>query len=188
MQAVFFEVQPHPGHMGHYFEHVDRLRPVLTQHDGMVWIDRFRPIGRDDALLSHQLWRDETAIAGWRLDPNHKVSQSAGRHRHFAQYRIRVAALVGHSEHGAPPQMETYADIATDNFLLVSHLNQAPASDGFESVNRTGAFLTMQDLVGADAARAALNAQRHAPCVVSCNLFHVHRYYGLHDRAQAPTP
>ena len=67
MQAVFFEVQPYPGHMGHYFEHVDRLRPVLTQHDGMVWIDRFRPIGRDDALLSHQLWRDETAMpaGGW---------------------------------------------------------------------------------------------------------------------------
>ena len=90
MHGLFFEMRPKPGHMAHYFAHVDRLKPVLARHHGMVFLDRYRPLDDAEALLSHQLWADEAAIAAWRADPTHRASQAAGRRVHFEDYRIRV--------------------------------------------------------------------------------------------------
>ena len=97
MHGLFFDVQPKPGHMPHYFDHVNRLKPILAAHAGLMFLDRYQP--RDDAgaLLSHQLWADEQAIAAWRAESTHRASQAAGRRIHFDGYRIRVAKtdLVG---------------------------------------------------------------------------------------------
>ena len=94
MHALFFDMQPKAGHMPHYFEHVDRLRPLLAAHEGLLYLERFRPLDRPDAILSHQHWAGEAAIRAWRCDGTHRASQAAGRSIHFEAYRIRVGPEV----------------------------------------------------------------------------------------------
>ena len=94
MHALFFEVRPLAGHLPHYFEHVARLKPVLARHTGLAFLDRYSSLADADLLLSHQLWNSEDDIVKWRNDPVHRTSQTAGRHVHFADYRIRVGERV----------------------------------------------------------------------------------------------
>ena len=94
MHALFFDMEPKAGHMPHYFEHVDRLRPLLAAHEGLLYLERFRPLDQPDAILSHQHWAGEEAIRAWRCDGTHRASQAAGRNVHFERYRIRVGPEV----------------------------------------------------------------------------------------------
>jgi hypothetical protein len=64
MLGLFFDVVPKPGHMVHYFEHVDRLKLVLASHEGLFYLERFRPLDAPDALLSHQHWRRRGGAGG----------------------------------------------------------------------------------------------------------------------------
>ena len=114
MHALFFEVRPKPGHLAHYFDHVARLRPVLEQHTGLKFLDRYSALSDSDLLLSHQLWESEDAIINWRKDATHRRSQSAGRQVHFADYRIRVGARVLHwtpAAQDAPTTTATACDV-----------------------------------------------------------------------------
>ncbi|MBQ1203165.1 MAG: antibiotic biosynthesis monooxygenase, partial [Loktanella sp.] len=101
MHALFFEMRPLPGHLDHYFAHATRLRPILAQHAGLHFLDRYLSLDEPDLLLSHQLWASEAAIIGWRKDNDHRLSQEAGRKVHFADYRIRVGARLQYWPTGA---------------------------------------------------------------------------------------
>ncbi|HSF65655.1 MAG TPA: antibiotic biosynthesis monooxygenase family protein [Paracoccaceae bacterium] len=173
MHALFFEMQPKPGHMPHYFEHVERLRPILAAHPGLIYLERFRPLDRPDAILSHQHWADEEAIRAWRCDGTHRASQSAGRRIHFDDYRIRVGPE-------APAQ-------GAGRFVVAAY-GAAPAGPGrvHESVTRPGRFLTLAEAGQGDAAQEVA-AMARAAGAEDVRIFAITRDYTMTDRAEAPT-
>ncbi len=181
MHCIFFDVLPKPGHIEHYFSHVERLKPHLARHRGLVYLERFRPLDDTDALMSHHLWEDEAAIAAWRGDAAHRASQSAGRRVHFQDYRIRVG----------PRELELPGDGAVpgaEGRFVVACYGDAPGSHGgrsYESVTRPGRFMTL-----ADASRAAdadaLARRAHADGAETVRVFRIERDYTMTDRAEAP--
>lgn len=91
MIAVIFEAFPREGRKEAYLEAAARLRPLLSQIDGFISIERFESLSQPGRILSLSLWRDETAIAQWRNFEAHRNVQSAGRAAILADYRLRVA-------------------------------------------------------------------------------------------------
>ncbi|TCO69742.1 antibiotic biosynthesis monooxygenase family protein [Rhodovulum euryhalinum] len=180
MHCLFFDVRPKPGHMVQYFAHVDRLKPVLARHRGLLYLERFRPLDAPDALLSHQLWQDEAAILAWRRDMTHRASQWAGRRIHFEAYRIRV----GPQELCLPGPGTLPAEPGR---WLIAAYGTAPSRIGraFESVTRPGRFVTLTEAGdGAEATeRAAAMAADGAETV---RVFRIARDYTMTDRAEAP--
>lgn len=189
MHAVFFEMRAHAGHMQHYFDHVARLRPVLARHAGLAFLDRYGALGDSGLLLSHQLWESEEAIAAWRRDATHRTSQAAGRHEHFADYRIRVGERVVHWRADAPDAAVGGAAGGGGPHVLALYGRKAvdaPGFAAFESVNHQGQFIALATADGFDAARAMLAEQIGAPGLDAAAAYSIHRDYGQFDRAQAP--
>ena len=190
MHALFFEMRPHPGHLDHYFDHVARLKPALARHDGLAFLDRYLSLGNAEVLLSHQLWESEAAIAAWRADPMHRRSQAAGRHVHFAAYRIRVAERVLRWQSGmAEPAPAAAAAAADGAHVLALYGAQAitgPGHSAFESMNHPGRFVTLAATDGHDRAAALLAGQIGSTGLEQAAVYAVRRDYGLNDRAQAP--
>jgi heme-degrading monooxygenase HmoA len=172
MHALFFDMQPKAGHMPHYFAHVDRLRPLLAAHPGLLYLERFRPLDQPDAILSHQHWEGEEAIRAWRCDGTHRDSQAAGRTIHFEQYRIRVGPEVQPEGAGR---------------FVVAAYGLAPAGPGrvHESVTRAGRFLTLADAVQGEAA-LEIAVRARADGAEDVRVFAVSRDYSMTDRAEAP--
>ena len=94
MMAVIFEVLPEPGRKDAYLAAAAALRPALEQVDGFISIERFESLSEPGKLLSLSFWRDEDAVARWRQVEAHRATQQAGRAGIFADYRLRVAAVV----------------------------------------------------------------------------------------------
>ena len=94
MIAVMFEVEPKPGQRDAYLAIAAELRPLLDQIDGFFSIERFESLSQPGKLLSLSFWRDETAVAAWRKLEAHRQAQSAGRETIFADYRLRIGAVV----------------------------------------------------------------------------------------------
>ena len=53
--GLFFEVTLHLGHSEHYFSYVEKLKPELAKHSGLVWLNRYRTLSEDCTLLSFKL-------------------------------------------------------------------------------------------------------------------------------------
>ena len=107
MFAVIFEVQPKPGRVEDYLEIAARLRPELEKIDGFVSVERFQSLTTEGKYLSLSIWRDEAAVRRWREHAAHHAAQAEGRGAIFADYRIRVAAVVrdyGMTERAEAPQ------------------------------------------------------------------------------------
>lgn len=94
MMAVIFEVTPTPGQRSAYLDAAAALKPLLAQIDGFVSIERFESLSAPGKLLSLSFWRDEEAVARWRQQEAHRSTQASGRDHVFADYRLRVAAVV----------------------------------------------------------------------------------------------
>jgi heme-degrading monooxygenase HmoA len=94
MIAVIFEAQPHPGRRDAYLDAAARLRPLLEKIDGFVSIERFESLTTPGKILSLSVWRDEEAVRAWRNVEEHRRIQAAGRQSIFADYRLRVAAVI----------------------------------------------------------------------------------------------
>lgn len=94
MIAVLFEVELLPGGEAGYLAAAEQLRPLLAEVDGFLGIERFASLSTPGKLLSLSFWRDETAVAQWRRLEAHRDVQQAGRQQLFADYRIRVAAVL----------------------------------------------------------------------------------------------
>lgn len=172
MLGLFFDVRPKPGHMVHYFEHVDRLKPILAGHTGLLYLERFRPLDDPDALLSHQHWADEAALLGWRRDATHRASQSAGRKVHFEDYRIRVGGAVTRPE-------------GEGRYVLTFAGTEPLEGRAYESVTRPGRFLTVAEAATGAAAQALAEAAREAGAE-EIDVFAISRDYTLTDRVEAP--
>lgn len=108
MMAVIFEVTPAPGQRGAYLDAAAALKPLLAQIDGFVSIERFESLSEHGKLLSLSFWRDEEAMARWRQQEAHRSTQAAGRGHVFADYRLRVAAVV--RDYGMTDRAQAPAD------------------------------------------------------------------------------
>jgi len=195
MQALLFEMTPRDGHEGHYFRHAATLRPIVMQHEGLVYIERFKSLSRPRVILSHSLWRDEASIARWRTDREHHKSQVAGRYQHFEDYRIRISHVFSYAEPDMP-QKEWSRDGAynvsagtADRFVTVIRSRERPsdkAGEVFESVTEPGSYLSIGDGVSEGEARAIIDGAKSDAGVLSALLGRVTRDYGMYDRAEAP--
>ncbi|MCC5978750.1 MAG: antibiotic biosynthesis monooxygenase [Salinarimonas sp.] len=189
MHALFFEVRPLPGHLKHYFDHVDRLRPALARQEGLAFLERYAARGDEDLLLSHQLWESEAAIVAWRSDAGHRYSQSAGRQKHFADYRIRVGARVLHW-HAGEPDKRSRVDASGDLPRVVALYGgpeiAVPEFTAFESVNQSGRFVALADTGDPAAAEALFDAHAGLSGLEAAAIYAIRRDYGQFDRAQAP--
>ena len=94
MIAVIFEVEPRPGCREAYLDAAARLKPLLAQIDGFISVERFESLTQPGKILSLSLWRDEDAVRRWRELEAHRRTQAAGRGALFADYRLRVAAVL----------------------------------------------------------------------------------------------
>lgn len=108
MIAVIFEVWPAEGRREDYLEIAAELRPLLDQIDGFISIERFESLSQSGKVLSLSFWRDEEAVAQWRQLDDHRRAQIAGRAGVFADYHLRIAAVV--RDYGLTERTEAPAD------------------------------------------------------------------------------
>lgn len=94
MIAVIFEVLPHADRKQDYLDTASALRPHLETMDGFLSIERFQSLTEPEKILSLSFWRDEEAVKQWRTFEHHRVAQTEGRQRIFADYRLRVATVI----------------------------------------------------------------------------------------------
>lgn len=94
MIAVIFEVRPAEGRTGEYLDLAAALRPELEGLDGFISVERFQSLADPGKLLSLSFWRDEEAVQAWRNTAAHRATQAKGRGGVFADYRLRVAAVI----------------------------------------------------------------------------------------------
>jgi heme-degrading monooxygenase HmoA len=94
MIAVIFEVWPAAGRKNDYLALAASLRRDLDGIDGFISVERFQSLTDPDKLLSLSFWRDEAAVRAWRTHQAHRAGQQAGRAGIFADYRLRIAAVV----------------------------------------------------------------------------------------------
>jgi heme-degrading monooxygenase HmoA len=94
MIAVIFEVWPHDEGRQEYLDIAANLRPLLDGIDGFLSIERFESLTQPGKILSLSFWRDEEAVAAWRRVEAHRMAQSRGRGELFADYRLRIAAVI----------------------------------------------------------------------------------------------
>lgn len=92
--AVIFEVRPAEGHRDAYLALAAKLREDLAAMDGFISVERFQSLTDPGKMLSLSFWRDEAAVAAWRNHERHRATQAAGRGGVFAEYRLRVAAVL----------------------------------------------------------------------------------------------
>ena len=108
MIAVIFEVWPASGRKEDYLAIAASLRVELEAIDGFISVERFQSLTDPGKLLSLSFWRDEAAVKAWRNQPHHRESQAAGRAGVFADYRLRIAAVV--RDYGINDRAEAPAD------------------------------------------------------------------------------
>lgn len=92
MIAVIFEVEP--ADAGAYLGIATGLRPLLDGIDGFISIERFQSMSDPEKILSLSFWRDEEAVARWRVLEAHRAAQEKGRADLLRNYRLRVASVV----------------------------------------------------------------------------------------------
>jgi heme-degrading monooxygenase HmoA len=108
MHAVIFEVWPKEEGRREYLDIAAALRPRLEQMDGFISIERFQSLTDPGKILSLSFWRDDAAIAAWRRVEAHRMAQAKGRGELFADYRLRIAAVV--RDYGMGERAEAPAD------------------------------------------------------------------------------
>jgi heme-degrading monooxygenase HmoA len=94
MIAVIFEVWPQDGHRNEYLDIAAALRPMLTEIDGFISIERFESLSEPGKILFLSFWRDDKAIEAWRDFELHRSAQAKGRAYVFQDYRLRVAMII----------------------------------------------------------------------------------------------
>ena len=188
--GLFFEIQPRPGQRQVYFDHVDKLKPVLSEHDGLLWIQRYQSIEVPELIFSHQYWSSEAALVTWRRNQHHRYSQIQGMKRIFADYRIRVGPRIWSSNSGG--QLRELPSNQNSDQKCILTLQKSDGND--VELNDANVTLTSR--------YASLTSEDQGQIIFSCNgftegllpkilqsgvrradLFLPNRDYGMYDRS-----
>ena len=108
MIAVIFEVWPAQGRKDDYLRLAGELRGELEKVDGFISVERFQSLTDPGKLLSLSVWRDDEAVKAWRNKAQHRSAQAAGRGGIFADYRLRIAAVI--RDYGMTDRAQAPAD------------------------------------------------------------------------------
>ncbi|MGV2989830.1 antibiotic biosynthesis monooxygenase family protein [Vibrio sp. E150_011] len=108
MIAVIFEVQVAEGKTKEYLDIANEIKPLLTEIDGFISVERFQSLTNDGKVLSLSFWRDEKAIQQWRQLEAHRLAQRQGRGGVFQDYKLRVAGVI--RDYGMDRRDETPKD------------------------------------------------------------------------------
>ena len=108
MIAVIFEAEPAEGESDAYLELGAAMSRALGGIDGFLSVERFQSLTTPGKLLSLSFFRDEAAVERWRTMAAHRAAQERGRGRIFADYRLRVAAVL--RDYGKYDRREAPAD------------------------------------------------------------------------------
>ena len=194
--GLFFEVTPKPGHSGHYFSFVEKLKPELANYEGLLSLSRYRALFDGFSLLSHQLWDSEQSIENWRKDKAHRLAQSAGIKIHFKDYRIRIGKRLEGWLVNDKPELESCSSGGSSS-LLLSVQSKAPILDSFPEEYGSSKityvdlvaqkqFITLlkpDDLLHAKAFGSGINPD----IIDKIELFLIGRNYSMTERDQAPS-
>ena len=93
MIAVLFEAQAVAEKQARYLELAAQLKPLLSDIDGFIEIERFQSLTSPGKILSLSWWRDEASVEAWKKNHFHRAAQAEGREDIFSYYRIRIARL-----------------------------------------------------------------------------------------------
>jgi len=105
--AVIFEGMAREEQKDAYLDAAARLRPLLTDIDGFLSIERFQSLTTPGKILSLSFWRDEEAVRRWRNLAQHREVQRVGRESIFTEYRLCVAQVLrdyGKDDRAQAPQ------------------------------------------------------------------------------------
>ncbi len=111
MIAVIFELWPHESRRKNYFDLAAELKPLLSEIDGFISVERFESLTEKGKFLSLSFWRDEAAVQQWRNLEAHRAAQEAGRGGIFRDYRLRVVQVL--RDYGMNDRAEAPADSRT---------------------------------------------------------------------------
>ena len=194
--GLFFEVVPNQGHLSHYFDYVEKLKPELEKHKGLIWLNRYQALFDDHCLLSHQLWDDEKSLEDWRRNKLHRLAQKAGIEEHFKDYRIRIGERLACRQ----------ADVVTDvNFEITSKSGSlllsiqsgvlipntafskhASLDSVYCSLSASDQFITLVSPNNLSSAMA-LTSTMSPDLFDKMELFAIRRNYSMTERDQAPS-
>ena len=191
--GLFFEVQPKPGQRQAYFDHVDKLKPVLNQHEGLLWIQRYQSIDVPDLILSHQYWASEAALVAWRRNQEHRHSQTQGIKKIFANYRIRVGPRIwSRSDENHSIELPWDQNSFTNCILTLRKSRDVVVDIDDASVTLTSRYVSLtargQELItyACDSLTEVLLSKIFQSGAERADLFLPERDYGLFDRIGAP--
>ena len=193
--GLFFEVVPNSGHLHHYFSYVEKLKPELEKHQGLIWLNRYEAQLDDYSLLSHQLWDNEKSLENWRQNKQHRLAQKAGIKKHFKDYRIRIGQRLACWQ--ADLVTETNFELTSkSDALLVSiqsrtvisntAFNKHAVLDGaYNGLSASDQFITLvtpNDLPSVKALTSSISTDS----IDKIELFLISRDYSMTNRIQAP--
>ena len=193
--GLFFEVVPNSGHLHHYFSYVEKLKPELEKHKGLIWLNRYEAQLDDYSLLSHQLWDSEKSLENWRQNKQHRLAQKAGIKKHFKDYRIRIGQRLACWQ--ANSVTETNFELTSkSDALLVSiqsrtvisntAFNKHAVLDGaYNGLSASDQFITLvtpNDLPSVKPLTSLISTDS----IDKIELFLISRDYSMTNRIQAP--
>ncbi len=96
---VLFEVKPTKEGMKKYLELAAMLKELLVSADGFVRAERFTSLNEEGKLLSLNVWKSEEALAKWRNNLEHRMSQKEGKNKLFESYNITICQSIREYTH-----------------------------------------------------------------------------------------
>lgn len=87
--AVIFTSHRTAGDDAAYGDMAARMVALAAEQPGFLGVES----ARDGVGITVSYWRDETSIAAWRRNAEHRLAQQAGRDRWYADYTVRVARV-----------------------------------------------------------------------------------------------
>lgn len=193
--GLFFEVVPNSGHLHHYFSYVEKLKPELEKHKGLIWLNRYEAQLDDYSLLSHQLWDSKKSLENWRQNKQHRLAQKAGIKKHFKDYRIRIgqrlacwqANLVTKTNFELTSKSDALlVSIQSRTVISNTAFNKHAVLDGaYNGLSASDQFITLvtpNDLPSVKALTSLISTDS----IDKIELFLISRDYSMTNRIQAP--
>ena len=193
--GLFFEVVPNSGHLHHYFSYVEKLKPELEKHKGLIWLNRYEAQLDDYSLLSHQLWDSEKSLENWRQNKQHRLAQKAGIKKHFKDYRIRIgqrlacwqANLVTETNFELTSKSDALlVSIQSRTVISNTAFNKHAVLDGaYSGLSASDQFITLvtpNDLPSVKPLTSLISTDS----IDKIELFLIRRDYSMKNRIQAP--
>lgn len=88
--AVIFTSRRAAGDHG-YSAMAARMEELGSTYDGFLGIESAR--GADGVGITVSYWRDETSIAAWKRDTEHRRAQRGGKEKWYTDYEVRIAKV-----------------------------------------------------------------------------------------------